>query len=102
MKRNLRHSTFVFLAALAALPAAWAAGIDDFKLTKAIPADAVVACHARGHDGQAWLKKQRDRVWKKVEEQKFDRDLKRIFKQAAAHGGQTPEQFDELWQKIVD
>lgn len=102
MNRRLRSSMCVFVAAVLASPALWAAGIDDYKLAKAIPGDAFLSLHTRGHDGQAWLNKQLERVWKKVEEAKFERDLKRIFKELAKEGGQTPEQFDEQWTKFVD
>ena len=57
-----RKIVLTLFAAACALPA-WAGGIDDFSLTRAIPADAFLAVHTRNHDGLTFLNKQYDRVW---------------------------------------
>lgn len=88
-----------------ALPAAWAKGIDDFKLTKAIPADAFFAVHCRDHAGKEFINQQYARVWAEVERQRFDRDLKGIFRaiqQKNLPEGAELEGFDEQWQQITD
>ena len=97
----------VFLLAAPAL----AGGIDDFKLTRAIPADAFMAIHARGHDGQAFVNKQFERVWKALENSRLDRDVRRLFKKMAEQqhdtGGeegdaQQGDEFDEHWRQMSD
>jgi len=95
----------VALGLAVALPTAWAKGIDDFKLTKAIPADAFLAVHCRDHDGKAFINKQYERVWTAVERARFDRDLKRLFKamqQKQLGPGAELEGFEEQWQQIMD
>ncbi len=87
------------------LPAAWAEGIDDFKLAKAIPADAFLAVHCRDHAGKAFINKQYERVWAEVERVRFDRDLKRMFKamqQKQLEPGAELESFDAQWQQMMD
>lgn len=101
MTRKLRHSAALVLAGLVTWSAA-AGGLDKFTLTKAIPADAVMAVHTRGHEGQAFLDKQMDRMWAEVEKARFDRDFKRLFKSLAMQDGTTAEDFEAHWQKLVD
>jgi hypothetical protein len=87
------------------LPAAWAKGIDEFQLAKAIPADAFLAVHTRDHAGKEFVNRQFARVWEAVAKQRFDRDLKRLFKamqQEQLPPGQEPEGFDEQWQQMSD
>ena len=96
--------TLGILAALAALPAV-ADGINDFTLTKAIPADVFVAAHSRSHEGMEFLNQQFKRVWDEVEAVRFDRDIKRFFKAIQQEGlppGTEPEGFEEWWQQISD
>jgi len=99
------------LAALVALagwlPAAGAKGIDDFKLTRAIPADAFLVVHARQHDGQEFVKKQYARVWEELEKVRLDRDLKRLVKSLQPPRAQPPDEgetdpFEAQWQQITD
>jgi hypothetical protein len=85
----------------AALPAR-ASGLEDFKLTRAIPADAMIAVHHRGHAGQEFVNKQYERVWAAVEKQGFDRDLKRMMRGAIQEQEGDVAKFDEQWQKITD
>lgn len=86
---------------LLAASRAQAGGIEDFTLTKAVPADASVSIHVRHHEGQKFVDEQMARVWAEVEAARFDRDLKKIFK-ARAQGGTSVEEFDAQWQQVVD
>jgi len=101
MTRKLRHSAALVLAGLVTLTT-WASGLDQFTLTKAIPADAALAVHTRGHDGQAFLDKQMDRIWAEIEKAHFDRDIKRLFKSMAMQNGGDADEFEANWQKLVD
>jgi hypothetical protein len=102
---RMRNILAVALALTVVLPAARAKGIEDFTLTKAIPADAFLALHARDHEGKEFVNKQFARVWEEVERVHFDRDLKRLFKSIRAEGlppGTEPEGFEEQWQQMYD
>ncbi|MFO0838181.1 MAG: hypothetical protein U1D55_06605 [Phycisphaerae bacterium] len=101
MVRNTFRQVGCLVLMLAAATA-WAGEADNFSLTRAIPADAFLAVHTRSHDGQAFLKKQFARVWAEVEKQRFDRDLKKIFKAVADENGTAPEAFEANWQKVAD
>lgn len=94
----------IALGLLAVTTSALAKGIDDFSLTKAIPADVFLAVHTRGHEGQAWLKKQYARLTEEIEKARFDRDIKRMLKKLVAEEGEAAdaEKFDEHWQKVSD
>lgn len=96
-----RRIVFAMLAAACALPA-WAGGIDDFSLTRAIPADAFLAVHARNHDGLTFLNKQYDRVWQALAGSRIDRDIRRMIKDLTKEQGQDPEEFERIWQQITD
>jgi len=87
---------------LAAAVPVWGAGIDDFQLTRAIPADAMLVVHTRDHAGKEFINKQFERVWAAVERQGFDKDFKRLLKGLMQQGGTEVEGFDEQWQKIAD
>ncbi len=87
------------------LPAARAEGLDDFTLTKAIPADAFLAVHARDHDGKEFINKQYARVWAEIRKVRFDKDIKRLFKAVRQEGlppGAEIEGFEEQWQQMYD
>ncbi|MFQ5805648.1 MAG: hypothetical protein ACE5I3_04275 [Phycisphaerae bacterium] len=102
---RMRTIPAVVVALTVVLPAAWAEGIDDFKLTKAIPADAFLAVHCRDHAGKEFINKQYERVWAAVEKERFHVDLKRLFKalqQKQVEPGAQLEGFDEQWQQIRD
>jgi hypothetical protein len=100
------------IAALLVALAAWpvqAAGIDEFKLAGAIPADAVVAVYARDHHGRAFIDAQMERVWKTVEAQHFDKELRILIKAMydadtgpleEAERQQRDEAFDAQWQRF--
>ncbi|RMF84443.1 MAG: DUF3352 domain-containing protein, partial [Planctomycetota bacterium] len=96
------------LVALGATSVSAAAkGFDDFKLAGAIPADAFLAVHTRGHEGQAFIDKQMERVWAELEKARLDRDIKRVFKNLSqqnappvAEGEEDP--FEAQWQQVVD
>ncbi|MBI5866249.1 MAG: DUF3352 domain-containing protein [Planctomycetes bacterium] len=90
------------LVMLAASCCAWAKGLEDFSLTKAIPADVFVAIHTRGHEGQAWLNKQYARVGEELEKIHLERDVKLFFKKMAKEQGHETEEFDENWNKVAD
>lgn len=82
---------------------AWSsAGVEDFKLSKVIPADAIVAMHSRSHSGTAFIDKQYERVWKAVAAQGFDRDLRRMIREGVKEDGGDLEQFDANWTKFSD
>ena len=105
VKRQLQALAIVAVAAATA--AASAKGLDDFKLTRAIPADAFLAVHTRGHDGQVFLNTQMARLWDELEKARLDRDIKRLFKtmhdQNAApipEGEEDP--FEAKWQQVSD
>lgn len=101
-KRNIL-AVAVVLAAM--LPAAGAKGLDDFTLTKAIPADAFLAVHSRDHAGKEFINQQYTRVWAAVEKARFHVDLKRMFKKMQQQNqppGAELERFDEQWQQITD
>ncbi|MBL8880596.1 MAG: hypothetical protein JNG88_15895, partial [Phycisphaerales bacterium] len=86
----------------AALCVSVRAGVDDFTLTKSIPADAIVAVHSRTHPGGAFVEKQYERVWKAVAAQGFDRDLKRLIREGIKEEGGDLEQFDAQWTKFSE
>ncbi|MFH1747073.1 MAG: hypothetical protein ABIG44_08520 [Planctomycetota bacterium] len=83
-----------------ALPAV--AGIKDFKLAGAIPADATIVWQTRDHDGLAFIKEQHARVWKKIEEQHFEKDLRTFFKGLWQQNGGEIEEFEQQWQQFND
>jgi Protein of unknown function (DUF3352) len=89
-------------ALVCAAATAWADGIDDFQLLKAVPADVTLVSSTRAHKGQEWLSAQTKKVWEEFEKARLDRELKRILKAAATEAGTPPEQFDEQWQKVSD
>ncbi len=94
--------TLAFAAAMAAAIPALARGVDDFKLSRAMPSDVFMAVHSRSHEGQEFLNKQMERVWKALEDAHLERDIKKMFRAMAEEGGETPESFDEKWQKFSD
>ena len=107
--RSVAKDTLGIVAALVALvaflPQAPAKGLDDFTLTKAIPADAFLAVHARDHAGREFLDKQFERFWNAVAAAHFDRDLKRLLKGIQKQNlppGEELQGFDEQWQEIQD
>jgi hypothetical protein len=100
-----RNTLAVALMLAVIMPAAWAEGIDDFTLTKAIPADAFLAVHTRDHDGKEFVNKQFARVWEEVHKVRFDKDIKRLFKAIREEGlppGTEVEGFEEQWQQMYD
>lgn len=78
------------------------AALDDFKLARAIPADASVAVVSRDHAGRAFLKQQYQRVWEAVERQGFDKDLRTLLKGIAEKQGQDLTEFEQQWQQFRD
>lgn len=89
--------------ALAGVMPAWAGPADKFELAKAIPADAVVAVHARSHAGQEFVREQYERVWAALEKARLDRVLKTAMRRAVTADGQTTrEAFEEQWLEIND
>lgn len=93
---------YVLLGLLWAVAAAPAAGVDDFKLAKAIPADAMLAVHARDHDGMKFVNEQYARVWAEVEKQHFERDIKRLIKSLVQEQGGDVALFEQHWQQFAD
>jgi hypothetical protein len=105
MKRTMGGwlSCGIGLLALASLGwPARAAGLDDFKLTKVIPADAMIVVDTRDHPGKEFVDKQFQRVWEAVEKQNFDRDIKRLIRGSLQEQGEDVDKFDTQWQQITD
>ena len=103
MKRDVigfRRAMLGLALVALALPAV--AGLEDFKLTRAIPADAALVVHSRDHEGRAFLKQQFERVWKTAENQHFERDLRTLLKGLAEQQGGDLEAFDKTWQQFND
>lgn len=101
-KANWMLRTSVLFVGMLAMVAPANAGIDDFKLTAAIPADAALAVHTRSHDGQAFLNEQLDRVWAAVQDQHFENDLRTLLKALVQEDGGDIEEFDAQWQQFSD
>ncbi|MCK4342046.1 MAG: hypothetical protein KAY37_10025 [Phycisphaerae bacterium] len=99
--RNWLNSGLLLCLLATALPAP-AEGIDDFKLTRAVPADAMLVMHARDHAGKEFLNQQFERVWAAVEKQHFEKDFKRLLKNTITNQGGDVEAFDAHWQQIMD
>lgn len=98
----IRRTLFSAALLLASAIPALAGGVDDFTLTKAMPADAFLVVHTRGHEGQKFLKEQFARVWAEFEKLHLERDVKRILKKSMQDEGHDVEQFDEQWQMVND
>jgi hypothetical protein len=93
------------MALLGLVWVAWpvrAAGIDDFKLARAIPADAMLVVDTRDHAGKEFLDRQFQRVWDAVEKQNFDSDVKRLLRGLMQDQGEDIDKFDTQWQQIRD
>lgn len=93
--------------AVAASAAAAMAGMEDFKLAKAIPGDVFLVIHGRSHSGQEFLRKQFDRVWEALEEQHLEQDFQKMVKGLVASA--SPESqpadtaaFDEQYQRFSE
>jgi hypothetical protein len=79
------------------------AAVDDFKLMRCMPADSMLAVHARDHDGRAFVNQQMQRVWNAVEAQDFGKDLKRLLRGLVeSQDGADVEKFETQWQQISD
>lgn len=87
---------------LAVAAPAWAGGIEDFKLIRAIPADAMIVTNSRDHAGKEFVNRQFERVWDVAAKQGFDRDVKRLLRGMLEDQGQDVEAFDAQWQQITD
>ncbi len=80
-----------------------AAGLDDFTLARCIPGDAFLAVHARDHAGRDFIDAQYERVWKVVEAQHFERDLRTLFKGLLTQQpGADVDAFELQWQQFSD
>jgi hypothetical protein len=79
-----------------------AAGLEDFTLTKVIPADAMIVVDTRHHAGREFLDRQFQRVWEAIEKQNFDRDVKRLLRSSLQEQGEDVDKFDTQWQQITD
>lgn len=102
---HLTRIRTAFLSAAVLLAAAIPSlgkGVDDFTLAKAIPADAFLAIHTRGHDGQKFLNEQYARVWAEFEKLRLERDLKRLIKKTMQDEGHDVTTFDDQWQMVSD
>lgn len=98
----LRGALCALLAAVAALPAVSAAGPEDFRLAKAIPADVYLAVCSRTHEGHEFLNRQYERVWAEVEAIRLDRDFKRLMRTMQQRAGADMEAFESQWQQMMD
>lgn len=92
----------VVLAVMTTTAPAQAAGLADFKFTRAIPADAMLAAHFRSHDGLEFVEEQYARIWAAIEKQHFEKDLRRLLREAMKEGNGDVESFDEQWQQMTD
>ncbi len=101
-RRMHRHSRLASLVLAAGVVAAAGAGVEQFRLTRAIPADAYLSIHARQHPGMEFLNQQYARLWAELEKSRIDVNIKQIFKALFTQGGGTAEDFDATWQKLVD
>ncbi len=81
---------------------AGAAGIDDFSLTRAIPADVCFAAHSRNHDGLEFVNAQYERVWTALENARLDRQLKYLLKTVYREQGMELDDFESTWLEISD
>ncbi len=86
----------------AAAPQALAAGFDEFKLSRAVPADAMLVLQTRNHEGRKFVNEQMKRVWTAIEAQKFDNDVKRLLRSQMVAQGQDAAAFDEKWSRITN
>lgn len=102
MKRMGGRLGMAVLGVLWIAGSAWAAGLDDFKLIRALPADAMIAVDTRDHAGKQFIDQQFKRVWDVVEKQNFDRDVKRLLRGLTLEQGGDVEKFDTQWQQITD
>lgn len=100
--KTMRLGVGCLLLALALGGTAGAAGLDDFKLLRAVPSDAMIAVHARDHAGRAFVNAQMQRLWAEVEKQRFDREIKRLLEQFVKEQGSDPEVFQQQWQAFSD
>lgn len=90
------------VVALAVAASSAVAATEDFKLTRAIPSEAMLAVHSRTHDGQKFVAEQFERVWAEFEKQNFSRDIRRLLENAVKQSGGDPNEFSVQWQKIND
>ena len=86
----------------AAVPAQAAGGMESFKLTRAVPADAMLVVQFRDHEGEKFVNAQLTRVWAEVEKQRFDKDIKRLLQALIKDSGGDLEAFDARWQQATD
>jgi hypothetical protein len=101
-KRGWRSGVGLLLGLLVAAGPALAGGLDDFKLTRAIPADSMLVVQCRDHTGRAFVNEQFKRVWAAVEKQGFERDVKRLLRGLIKQSEGDVEAFDEQWQQVSD
>jgi hypothetical protein len=99
MIRKLGFGSLLVTAALLVTSAV--AGVADFKLTHAVPADAMITISSRDHDGREFINAQMERVWDAIERQHFENDLKRLIKRSMASPDDAAE-FDTQWQQFRD
>jgi hypothetical protein len=93
--------------AVAASAATAMAGMDDFKLARAVPGDVFMVVHSRSHAGQEFLRKQIDRVWAALEEQHLEQDFQKMIKgmMASASSESQPNDtaaFEEQFQRFSE
>jgi hypothetical protein len=101
-KSGWRSGVGLLVGLLIAVGPAVAGGIDDFKLTRAIPADSMLVVQCREHTGRAFVNEQFKRVWAAVEKQGFERDVKRLLRGLIKQSAGDVEAFDEQWQQVSD
>lgn len=101
-RTGLMRVVGLMAACMAASTMAWASGVEDFSLLKAVPADACWAIASRDHAGKEFINKQVARVMEAVEKAKFDQIVKRGIRLQMEKEGHSVEDFDAHWQKIAD
>lgn len=101
-RRGQLMGGLVLVGLLAAALPVRAAGIKDFKLVQAVPANAMIAVHSRDHAGCKFVNDQMERVWDAVRKQGFERDIQRLLEGAAQQSGQDAATVEEQWKLISD
>lgn len=101
-RRIFRFPRLASLALAVGAVAAAGAGVEQFSLIKAVPADAYLTIHARQHAGMEFLNQQYARLWAELQKSRIDVNIKQIVKALFTQGGGTAEDFDATWQKVVD
>lgn len=78
------------------------AGIDDFKLLKYVPSEAVMVTVDRDHDARKFVKAQTARLMEEFTKQHFEKDVKKLLQGMIEKDGGNAEEFEQHWTKFSD